>query len=201
MPDEAPKRPPAGDAKKAEKYISKFVTLIKADKLTVTHTDLSKFDPSALQDHYRVDFSDFSVEVSHSKQPNTGADSYVMLFTNINQITQSGNLEKVILAYLHLDPNQFIRFKDASHDQKIRIKKAEEEKRFNQAIVPIDQALEKLDEQFSETHKNVEYLSEDEKTENLNQFAQNTGVDLNNFSSSIQNHNFPETLPNKPYTS
>lgn len=137
--------PPSADPKRAEKYISQFVSFVNNDKLKVIHTDLSKYDPSSLEDHYRIELEDYSVEVSHSKQPNTGADSYVMLFTNIKNITENGSCEKIILAYLHLDVNQFIRFKAASDDQVDRIKKAEEERRFNQAIAPIDQVLDKLD--------------------------------------------------------
>jgi|SRR3989344_1897681 len=198
MPSNDPQNtPPSADHKKAEKYISQFIELINKDKLTVAHTDLSKFDPSALEDHYRIDFSEYSVEISHSKQPNTGTDSYVCLFTNIKQMQESQNCEKIILAYMHLDTNQFIRFKAAAHDQKEKIRKAEEEKRFTEAVAPIDQALERLDDTTHSTpHQNVEYVAENSpKTEDLTDFTKSNGLDLTSFSNNnYEDHDFPETM-------
>src|SRR5688572_20857956 len=80
--------PPQGDPEKAGKYIERLVQLLNQDKVTVVHTDLTRFDPSALEDHYRIDLQDYQVEVSHSKQPSTGKDSYVILFTNIKNIRE-----------------------------------------------------------------------------------------------------------------
>lgn len=135
--------PPSGDPTQAEKYISKFIQLIDEDKLTVYHTDLSKFDPSTLQDHYRLGLKDYQVEVSHSKHPNSGKDSYVLLFTNLKKVSE-GNCEKIILAYMHLDDSQFMKVKRASLQQAERIRRAEEEKRLKEVMHPIDKALEEL---------------------------------------------------------
>lgn len=135
-----PEPPPKGDPAKAQKYIEQLISLISQDKLHVSHTDLSKFDPSSLEDHFRVDLSEYMVEVSHSKQPNTGKDSYVILFTNLKKI-QEGSSEKVILAYMFLTDEQFHKFKDASNQQIEKRKRLEEEKKLDQALAPIDQAL------------------------------------------------------------
>src|SRR5438270_11898722 len=108
--------PPGGDAQKAEKYIQTVLPLISGNKLFVQHTDLSKFDPSSLQDHFRIDLKDYHLEISHSKQPNTGTDSYVLLFTNLQQIRE-GCSEKLILAYLNLSTDQFKRFKAVADEQ------------------------------------------------------------------------------------
>ena len=135
--------PPSGDAKQAEKYIEQLISLIDADKLDVTHTDLSQFDPSNLQDHYRVELDDHKVEMSHSKHPSTGKDAYVLLFTNIKNVS-SGQSEKIILAYMHLDNNQFLRIRRAFLEQEDRKKKMEEERKLKEALKPVDQILEKL---------------------------------------------------------
>lgn len=135
--------PPSGDTQKAEEYLVKMIPLIEADKLFVAHTDLSKFDPSTLQDHYRLDLKEYTIEVSHSKNPDTGRDSFIMLFTNISQV-ETGESGKVILAYLHLTEEQFRRFADASINQLQRIKAREEEKRLNEALKPIDEVFDEI---------------------------------------------------------
>lgn len=141
--------PPSGDPNQAEKYINQLIQLIETDKLDVSHTDLAKFDPSSLQDHYSLELKEYRVEVSHSKYPSSGKDSYVILFTNIKNLTE-GSVEKIILAYMHLDDSQFSKFKHAFLQQLERKKKAEEEKRLKEAMIPIDQALEQLDTQTQE---------------------------------------------------
>ncbi|MBI2599572.1 hypothetical protein HYW43_01475 [Candidatus Daviesbacteria bacterium] len=135
--------PPTGDPIQAEKYINQLIQLVEQDKLEVCHTDLSKFDPSTLQDHYQLDLKDYRVEISHSKHPNSGHDSFVILFTNIRNVLD-GNCQKIILAYMHLDANQFNRFKKASLEQTNRKKKLEEEKRLKEALEPVDQILASL---------------------------------------------------------
>lgn len=135
--------PPSGDPHQAEKYISQLIQLINDDKLQASHTDLSRFDPSSLQDHYRLDLKDYVVEVSHTKHPDSGKDAYVLLFTNLQQI-RDGCTEKIILAYMHLDDSQFSKFKHATTKQMERRRKEEEEKRLNEALQPIDQILEKI---------------------------------------------------------
>lgn len=135
--------PPGGDPSQAEKYINQLISLIDKDKLDVSHTDLSKFDPSTLQDHYRLELRDYQVEVSHSKHPDSGKDSYIILFTNIKNHL-SGDCEKIILAFMHLDVNQFLRFKKVSLNQLDKKRRAEEEKRLKAALEPVDLLLEDL---------------------------------------------------------
>ena len=98
--------PPSGDAEKADRYITQLTDLISADKLTVSHTDLSKFDPTSLQNHYRLNLQDYEIEVSHNKQPDSGQDFYVILFNNLKYINEKCT-EKIILAYMHLSDSQF----------------------------------------------------------------------------------------------
>lgn len=141
--------PPSGDSQKAEKYLNRLIDLIADDKLSVSHTDLSKLDPSLLQDHYRMELKDYQVEISHSKQPNSGHDSYICLFTNLQQVRE-GCTEKVILAYLHLDPTQFHKFKTVADDQLERERRKEEERRFSQAMSKVDEILDELESNNSE---------------------------------------------------
>ena len=148
--------PPIGDAEKADKYLNTLIDLITQDKLTVSHTDLSKFDPTSLQDHYSMALKDYEIEVSHNKQPDTGQDSFVILFNNLNHLNgQYGS--KVILAYIHLNEAQFQKFKTVSDDQIFRKKKEAEEKRFKEAMTPIDQALEQLTQSAPLTEDNETY--------------------------------------------
>ncbi len=135
--------PPIGDSKQAEKYISQLIDLITQDKLEISHTDLSQYDPSSLKDHYRADLRDYQVEISHSKNPETDEDSYVILFNNLKQIKE-GTSQKTILAYMYLDQTQFERFKNTAESQIEKKKKAEEEKRLKEALSPIDEVLENL---------------------------------------------------------
>ncbi|MBI3109698.1 hypothetical protein HYZ06_01515 [Candidatus Daviesbacteria bacterium] len=150
MPDAAeittqnhPPPPPSGDPQKAAKYVDQLIAFIEEDKLTIHHTDLGMFDPSPLQDHFRIDLEEYQVEISHSKHPQSGKDSYVMLFTNLKNVAD-GNCEKIILAYMHLDDSQFMHLRNAYTEQVDRKRKAEEEKRLKDALLPIDQALENI---------------------------------------------------------
>lgn len=135
--------PPSGDTQKAEEYLVKMLPLIESEKLLVNHTDLSKFDPTSLEDHYRVDLKEYLIEVSHSKNPDTGRDSFVMLFNNLSQI-DTDSTQRVILAYLHLTEEQFRRFADCAQSQAERIKAREEEKRLNEALKPIDDVFDEM---------------------------------------------------------
>ncbi|MCL5784111.1 MAG: hypothetical protein M1142_02010 [Patescibacteria group bacterium] len=139
----APLPPPVGDPEKASYYTDKLTELVSTDKLTVMRTDLAKFDPTSLQDHYRLDLNDYEVEISHNKQPDSGKDFYVMLFNNLKHIS-NGCTEKAILAYIHISGDQFAKFKTVADDQIDRKRKEAEEKRFKEAMAPIDQALEQL---------------------------------------------------------
>ncbi len=142
--DTAPKNPPRGDYQKAENYINKLVSLIESGKLEVLHTDLNKFDPSSIQDHYRMDLDNYQIEISHSKLPASGSDSYVMLFTNLKNVGE-GTAEKAILAYTQLSNTQFNKFKTAAESQIEEKRRLEEEKRFNDALAPIDSLLNQAD--------------------------------------------------------
>lgn len=135
--------PPSGDSEKADNYITQLTHLISTDKLIVSHTDLSKFDPTSLQDHYRLDLKEYEIEVSHTKQPDSGQDYYVMLFNNLKNVSERC-AEKIILAYLHLTNQQFKIFKSAAFEQLEKRKKEAEQKRFKAAMTPIDLALEQL---------------------------------------------------------
>ena len=135
--------PPSGDPLQAEKYLRRIMELINEDKIDVAHTDLSKFNPGALQNHFRIDLAEYKVEISHSKYPNSDKDSYVMLFTNIQTLNPESP-EKIILAYMHLNATQFSDFRETAFDQISRKKKQAEEKRLNDAMEPINYVLDQL---------------------------------------------------------
>lgn len=134
--------PPTGTPDDADKYLIKLADLIKQDKILATHTDLEKLDPSNIADHYRIDLNDYDVEISHSKQANSGQDFYILLFNNIKKIDQT--CDKVILAYIHLTQTQFQSFKNVADEQIEKRRQEEERKRFNQALSPIDNLLEDM---------------------------------------------------------
>lgn len=155
--DTSPLPPPSGDSEKAEVYLTQLIELINADKLIVSHTDLARFDPTSLQDHYRLDLKDYEVEISHNKQADTGKDFYVLLFNNLKSVNEKCT-EKVILAYIHITGDQFAKLKTVAETQIERKRKEAEEKRFKDAMVPIDQALENLassQEQTKEEKANI----------------------------------------------
>ena len=135
--------PPSGDPQVAQKYADKVSSLIGQNKVVVIHTDLSRYDPSSLHDHYRIDLGDYQIEISHSKQPLNGTDSYVMLFNNLRNLRE-GLTQKVILAYLILSAEQFNRLKQVSDEQIETRRKIEEQRRFQQAMNPVDELLEKI---------------------------------------------------------
>lgn len=143
MSDPDQKTPPKGDSEKAEKYINQLVELINQSKLQVFRTDLKKFDPGSLQDHYTINLTEYQIEISHSKQPNSGKTSYVMIFNNFKHLAQ-GNGEKVILAYIYLADAQYSKFKIVADRQIEERRRLEEEKRFKEALVPIDNLLNQV---------------------------------------------------------
>lgn len=141
---EATQAPPAiGDPEKAKKYIDWLANLIDQNKVSVSHTDLKKYDLSTMQDHYRISLRDYEVEVSHSKTPDSGKDSYIILFNNIKQVSDNTS-QKVILAYIPLSTDLFMKFKDSARSQLERKRREAEEKRFNAAMQPIDSLLEEM---------------------------------------------------------
>lgn len=134
--------PPTGDALQAENYIRKLIHLIDKDIVEIAKTDLSQFAPGSLQNHYRVALNDYHVEISHSKHPQSGDNSYIILFTNIRNYPQTG--QKIILAYMHIHDIQFKDVKAAADQQVGRVKKRAEEKRLKDALKPIDQILDEI---------------------------------------------------------
>lgn len=156
MSDTNQTNPPKGDFDKADKYINQLVDLINQKRIEVFHTDLKKFDPTALQDHYTIKLQDYQIEISHSKQANTGKDSYVMIFNNFKNLSD-GKGEKAILAYIYLADSHFSKFKIVGDRQIEDRRRAEEEKRFKEALVPIDNLLNQVqtpssaDQQKTET--------------------------------------------------
>lgn len=135
--------PPSGDPSQAAKYVNQLIGLIESDQVTISHTDLARFDPSSLQDHFLIELKDYHVEISHSKHPNSGKDAYVMLFTNLKKVA-NGDRQKIILAYMHLDASQFLYFRKSYTQQAERIRRAEEEKRLTAAMEPVDKLLSEM---------------------------------------------------------
>ncbi len=140
MSDTNQTNPPKGDFDKADKYINQLAELINQKRIEVFHTDLKKFDPTTLQDHYTIKLQDYQIEISHSKQPNTGKDSFVMIFNNFKNLSD-GNGAKAILAYIYLADSHFSKFKIVADRQIEDRRRAEEEKRFKEALAPIDNLL------------------------------------------------------------
>jgi molecular chaperone GrpE (heat shock protein) len=140
MSDSSNQTPPRGDFEKAERYINQLVGLLNQNKIEAFRTDLKKFDPTTLHDHYSVSLRDYQIELSHSKQPDSNKDSYVMIFNNLKQLSE-GRGEKVILAYIYMTDSQFGKFKLVADRQIEQKRKAEEEKRFSEALAPIDELL------------------------------------------------------------
>ena len=133
--------PPRGDFEKAEKYINQLIGLISQNKIDVFHTDLKKFDPTSLKDHYTISLKEYQIEISHSQHPNTDKDSFVMIFNNLKNLSE-GSGDKVILAYIYLADSQFSKFKVTADRQLHHKERLEEEKKFTQALEPIDQLLD-----------------------------------------------------------
>lgn len=138
-----PNTPPNGDSQKAEKYVAWLCDLINKDKLLVNHSDLKKFELTCMEDHYRVDLTNYEVEISHSKHPETSADMFVMLFNSLQPDTNPVS-SRSILAFVYLTKEQFLKFKVVADDQIERIRKAAEEKRFKEAMEPINNILEQI---------------------------------------------------------
>ncbi|OGE30915.1 hypothetical protein A2631_04505 [Candidatus Daviesbacteria bacterium RIFCSPHIGHO2_01_FULL_44_29] len=159
--------PPAGDPQKAQRYLDTLMDLLGVDKLMVNHSDLRKYDPTSLQDHYRVRLEDYEVEISHSKQPETGKNSYVMVFSNA-KLVQDGQSKRIILAFMYLTEEQFQTFKQVADDQLERERIRVEEVRFKEAMLPIDKALEKLlSQQFTDIPESQTEALQDEVTNDL----------------------------------
>lgn len=136
--------PPVGSPEEADNYIKTLIKLVDHDKLEVSHTDLKQFDPSTLQDHYRVTLGDdYEIEVSHSKAPDSEKEFYIILFNQLNRI-QEVCVNKNILGYIHLTPAQFGTFKNAADSYLNKKKIAEEHEKFKSALSPIDDRLSQL---------------------------------------------------------
>lgn len=153
--------PPSGSPEQAQKYLTKLIDLIDQEKILVTHTNLSKLDPSSLQDHYYIILNDFHIEISHTKKADTGEDFYILLFNNLKQI-RDGCSEKVILAYMNLNAQQYGLFKKSAQVQFDKEKAKEDAKRFTEVMAPIDQALENLNNSSSASDTPVIEIPEPE---------------------------------------
>lgn len=192
--DTANSNPPRGDYQKAEKYISELCSLIEQNKIEVVHTDLKKFDPNSIQDHYRVALEDYHIEISHSKLPNSGADSYVMLFTNLKNVA-AGSADKTILAYTQLSDTQFQTFKEAAQSQIEERRRKEEEKRFNDALSPIDNLLNQAKSAAAEETE-LEKPDAEGKLPSYSTIA--SGSPATNFFSTEDNKTEPEKAETPP---
>ncbi len=148
MPDYS-SLPPAGNSKQGQKYVSKLTKLIYQDRLIAEHSDLKKFDLSCMQDHYRLNLENYEVELSHSKHPTTGDDMFVLLFNGLKSITNIQ--DKAILSYIHLNQDQFQALKMACDQQIARTEVTRQQARFEETMAPIDQALDSLQNDDSQT--------------------------------------------------
>lgn len=167
--------PPKGDEQKGEKYVTDLIRLIDQGKVQVNKTDLNQFNPSSLQNHYRLDLDDFQIEVSHSTHLETGANSFVIIFNNLRNIAD-GNTEKAILAYIHLTEEQYRRFYSTAEEQIEKLKKIEDEKKFIDAVRPLDDRLAALDSSskdiFSEKLAEEKHHAQESHTENTEELPQ-----------------------------
>lgn len=166
MSDTALKSPPIGDQKYAEKYIDHLMEMLKWDKATLNHSDLKKYDPSTMQDHYRVNLGDYDAEVSHSINPNNGQNIYMLIFTNVAQI-KAGQAQEAILSYIYLNEPLFSRFKTFAEGYFERKHREEEEKRFKTAMQPIDNIIA---QSLSETNAQPAPADRPEKKEFVSDF-------------------------------
>lgn len=141
--------PPRGDFDKAEKYINQLVSLINQNKVSVFQTDLKKFDPTSLKDHYTITLNEYQIEISHSNHPSTDKDSYVMIFNNLKNVSE-GSAQKVILAFIYLADAQYSKFKIVADRQIHERERVEEEKKFKEALGPIDQLLDHASKEGTE---------------------------------------------------
>lgn len=132
--------PPIGDHEQAEKYITQIISAVRSGNFDLVHSDLSKFDPSSFQDHYRLDMGEFHAEVSHSKHPQSGSDIFSLIFTSVDKMRQ-GQTNQAILSYLPLTAEQFSKFKSTAEAYFAEQKRLAEEKRFKSAMQPIDSLL------------------------------------------------------------
>lgn len=132
--------PPLGDSAKADRYVASLVKLIEKDRVKVIQTDLSRFDLSSMQNHYRIELGGYDVEISHSIQTETNKDFYTMLFNSIRHV-QEGESDKVVLAYIHLNDSQFARFKASADEYLERRQREADASRFTEVMAPIDDVL------------------------------------------------------------
>jgi len=118
-----------------------------------------------MQDHYRISLGDYDAEVSHSINPNTGQNMYMMIFTNMAQI-KAGLANQAILSYIYLNEPLFGKFKSFAEGYFERKHREEEERRFKEAMQPIDtliaQALDKPDKpnQTEPSDNKKEFISD-----------------------------------------
>lgn len=152
--------PPIGDVSKAEKYIDRLIELMNKDKCTVTHSDLSKFGQSSMKEHFRISLGSYDAEVSHSLNPHQ-KDIYILLFTNTTQIKE-GKAKEAILAYINLSSELYKKIRMGVEDYLDRKFREAEQKRFNEAMQPIDDFI---DQALKDEQKETPTLIQEEITE------------------------------------
>lgn len=209
--------PPQGERDQADKYLHKLITLLDQNKIKVVHTDLKKFDLASLEDHYSISLDNYEVEVSHTKQPDTGKDFYIILFNNLKRIQANGEscTNKLILAYIHLTQEQFQVFRSAAQDFLERRRKEEDSKRFKEVMEPINQILDNLGsgqknnqetrEKFPKPFEKPEVKSDQDQTEkhsfdnkfkdvpnNFSPIQDNQPQSEEKFQASVNNNSLPD---------
>lgn len=143
MPQDNTLLPPGADSDKAEKYVAALVDLVSQDKLIVTQTDLSRFNSSSMEDHYRVNLEDYDVELSHNRNSETKEETFIMIFNSISKF-DNAEPKPLILSYMHLTSEQYLKLKEVADAQIERNKKKEEEQRFLKTMEPVDALLDQL---------------------------------------------------------
>lgn len=137
MPNQS--TPPVGDHQQAEKYLTQLLSTLESHLYPLTRSDLST-NPGNFQDHYRIDLGQYHAEVSHSKHPQSGNDIYSLIFTSLEKI-RLGQTDQAVLSYIPLTQDLFSRFKNAAESYFAAKKRLEEQKRFREAMQPIDDIL------------------------------------------------------------
>lgn len=153
MPEDTPNNPkippPIGNPKHVQKYLDQLIELIRCDKANLTHSDLKKYDPTTMQDHYRISLGAYDAEISHSINPNSNQDVYLLIFTNVAHI-KTGLAHEAILSYLYLTEAAFQKFKTEAEIYFDRKRQEAEDRRFKETMKPIDDIIEAS---LSEAHK------------------------------------------------
>jgi 3-polyprenyl-4-hydroxybenzoate decarboxylase len=79
-----------------------------------------------------------------------------MIFNNLKNISE-GSGERVILGYIYLADSQYAKFKIVADNQIEARRRAAEEKRFNEAVEPIDKLLTVVSDENSPADSSKDY--------------------------------------------